>query len=108
MVRVDVRLRAFAGLLPGSRAVVVASGTVMAGVLVVFVIRLAAAIGVVSVAAVVVVSAQRFVTLVVLVSAVVVATVVKIKVDVASGNAGGLFPRTVLVRLLLAPSRQMA
>ena len=108
MVRVDARLRAFAGLLPGSRAVVVASGTVMAGVLVVFVIRLAAAIGVVSVAAVVVVSAQRFVTLVVLVSAVVVATVVKIKVDIASGNAGGLFPRTVLVRLLLAPSRQVA
>ena len=108
MVRVDARLRAFAGLLPGSRAVVVASGPVMAEVLVVFVIRLAAAIGVVSVAAVVVVSAQRFVTLVVLVSAVVDATVVKIKVDIASGNAGGLFPRTVLVRLLLAPSRQVA
>ena len=109
MVRVDVRLCAFAGLLPGSRAVVVASGNVMVGVLVVFVTKLAAAvICVVSVAAVVVVSAQRFVTLVVLVSAVVVATVVKIKVDIASGNAGGLFPRTVLVRLLLAPSRQVA
>ena len=108
MVRLDVRLCAFAGLLPGSRAVVVASGTVMAGVLVVFGIWLAAAIGVVSVAAVLVVSAQRFVTLVVLVSAVVVATVVKMKVDITSGNAGGLFPRTVLVRLLLAPSRQMA
>ena len=108
MVRVDARLRAFAGLLFGSRAVVAVSGAVMNGVQVVFGIWLAAAIGVVSVAAVVVVSAQRFVTLVVLVSAVVVATVVKIKVDVASGNAGGLFPRTVLVRLLLAPSRQMA
>ena len=77
MVRVDVRLCAFAGLLPGSRAVVVASGTVMVGVLVVFVTKLAAASCVVSVAAVVVVSAQRFVTLVVLVSAVVVATVLK-------------------------------
>ena len=80
----------------------------MAGGLVVFVIRLAAAIGVVSVAAVVVVSAQRFVTLVVLVSAVVVATIVKLKVDASSGSAGGLFPRTMLVRLLLAPSRQVA
>ena len=89
MVRLDVRLCVFAGLLPGSRAVVVASDGVMVGVRFVFVTRLTAAvICVVSVAAVVVVSAQRFVTLVMLVSAVVVATAVRIKVDASSGNAG--------------------
>ena len=89
MVRVDVRLCAFAGLLPGSRAVVVASDGVMVGVLFVFVTRLTAAvICVVSVAAVVVVSAQRFVTFVVLVNAVVVVTVVKIVVDAPSNNVG--------------------
>ena len=108
MVRVDARLRAFAGLLFGSRAAVAASGAVMNGVQVVFGIWLAAAIGVVSIAEVLVVCAQRLVALVVLIIAVVVATVVGVKGDITSGNAGGLFPLTVLVRLLLASSRQMA
>ena len=108
MVRVSARLRAFAGLLFGSRAAVAASGAVMNGVQVVFGIWLAAAIGVVSTAAILIVRAQRLVALVVLIITVVVATVVEMRGDITSGNAGGLFPLTILVRLLLASNKQMA
>ena len=67
-----------------------------------------AAIGVVPIAEALVVCAQRLVALVMLIIAVVVATVVEVRGDITSWAAGRLFPLTVLVRLLLASIKQMA
>ena len=110
MVRLDVWLCAFARLLPGSMAVVVAGDDVIVGMLFVVVTGLTAAvICVVLVVAIVIVSVQQFVPFVVLVNAVVVVKVVKIVVVGApSRSIGPLSTRMVLVRSLLAPSKQMA
>ena len=69
---------------------------------------LVAAVGVVPIVEVLVVCAQRLVALVMLIIAVVVATVVEVWGGITSWAAERLFPFAVLVRLLLASIKQMA
>ena len=69
---------------------------------------LVAAVGIVPVIGALIVCAQMFVALVMLIITVVIATVVKVCRGITSWAAERLFPFAVLVRLLLASIKQMA